>query len=46
MNLEELRDPVSGREFTSDLVRESLSETLRALHFLREEAHVIHTGLP
>jgi hypothetical protein len=46
MNLEELRDLVPGREFTSDLVRESLRDILRALHFLREEAHVIHTGLP
>jgi serine/threonine-protein kinase SRPK3 len=42
MNLEELRDLVPGREFTSDLVRESLRDILRALHFLREEAHVIH----
>lgn len=46
MNLEELRDLVPGREFTSDLVRESLRDVLRALHFLREDAHVIHTGLP
>ena len=46
MNLGELRDLVPSGEFTSDLVRESLSETLRALHFLREEAHVIQTGLP
>jgi serine/threonine-protein kinase SRPK3 len=46
MNLEELRDLVPGREFASDLVRESLRDVLRALHFLREEAHVIHTGLP
>lgn len=45
MNLEELRDLVPGREFASELVRESLRNILRALHFLREEAHVIHTGL-
>lgn len=45
MNLEELRDLVPGREFAPDLVRQSLRDILRALHFLREEAHVIHTGL-
>jgi len=45
MNLEDLRDLVPGREFAPDLVRQSLRDILRALHFLREEAHVIHTGL-
>jgi serine/threonine-protein kinase SRPK3 len=46
MNLEELRDLLPGGEFDSELVRESIRGKLRALHFLREEAHVIHTGLP
>lgn len=46
MNLEDLRDLVPNREFASDLIRESLRGILRALHFLREEAHVIHTGSP
>jgi serine/threonine-protein kinase SRPK3 len=46
MNLEELRDLLPGREFDSELVHESLRGMLRALHFLREEAHVIPTGLP
>jgi serine/threonine-protein kinase SRPK3 len=46
MGLEELRDLLPGREFDSELVRESLHGILRALLFLREEARVIPTGLP
>jgi serine/threonine-protein kinase SRPK3 len=45
MSLEELRDLVPGQGFASELIRESLRSILRALHFLREEAHIIHTGL-
>jgi serine/threonine-protein kinase SRPK3 len=46
MSFEELGDLIPGQGFASDLVRESLRGILRALHFLREEAHIIHTGLP
>jgi serine/threonine-protein kinase SRPK3 len=45
MSLDELRDLVSNREFAADLVRQTLRNILRVLHFFREEAHVIHTGL-
>lgn len=44
MDLEELRDLVPGKMFDPDLVRQTLREILRALHFLRSEARVIHTG--
>lgn len=44
MNIEELRDLVPDREFEPDLVRQSLREILRALHFLHHEANIIHTG--
>lgn len=44
MNLEELRELVPGRIFAPDLIRQSLRGVLRAMHFLHEEAHVIHTG--
>lgn len=44
MNLEELRDLVPDRELSSDLVRQSLRDILRAMHFLHEEARVVHTG--
>lgn len=46
MNMEELRDLVPNRRFEPDLVRQSLREILRALHFLHHEAHVVHTGSP
>jgi hypothetical protein len=45
MSLEELRDRVPDREFAADLVRQTLRDVLRVLHFFREEAHVVHTGL-
>ena len=44
MNLEELRDLVPGGMFVADLIRQSLRDILRGLHFLHEEAHIIHTG--
>lgn len=44
MNLEELRELVPGRMFAADLIRQTLREVLRGLHFLHEEAGVIHTG--
>jgi serine/threonine-protein kinase SRPK3 len=45
MSLEDVRDVVPDREFAADLVRQTLRDILRVLHFFREEAHVIHTGL-
>lgn len=44
MNLKELRHLVPGRVFAADLIRQSLRDMLRAMHFLHEEAHVIHVG--
>lgn len=44
MNLEELRELVPGRVFAADLIRQSLRDVLRGMHFLHEEAHVVHTG--
>lgn len=43
MNLEEPRHLVPGRVFAADLIRQSLRDVLRAMHFLHEEAHVVHT---
>jgi serine/threonine-protein kinase SRPK3 len=45
MCLEDFRAYLPDRVFSADLIRETFSDLLRALHFLREEAHVIHTGL-
>lgn len=44
MNLEELRELVPSRVFAADLIRQSLRDVLRGMHFLYEEAHVVHTG--
>lgn len=44
MNLEELKDLVPGGMFAADLVRQSLRDILRGLHFLHEEARIVHTG--
>jgi hypothetical protein len=44
MNPEELLDLVPDRELSPDLVRQSLRDILRAMHFLHEEARVVHTG--
>jgi serine/threonine-protein kinase SRPK3 len=45
MCLEDFRAYLPDRVFSADLIRETFRDLLRALHFLREEAHVIHTGL-
>lgn len=44
MNLEELRELIPGRMFAADLIRQSFRDILRGMHFLHEEANVIHTG--
>lgn len=44
MNLEELKDLVPGGMFAADLVRQSLRDILRGLHFLHKEARIVHTG--
>ena len=44
MNLEELRDLVPDRVFAADLIRQTLRDILRGLHFLHDVARVIHTG--
>lgn len=44
MNLDELRALVPDEMFEPDLVRHTLRDILRALHFLHVEAHIIHTG--
>jgi serine/threonine-protein kinase SRPK3 len=43
--LEGFRAYLPDRVFSADLIRETFRDLLRALHFLREEAHVIHTSL-
>lgn len=44
MNMEELRDLVPGRMFGADLIRQTLRDVLRGMHFLHEEARIVHTG--
>lgn len=44
MNMEELRELVPGRMFGADLIRQSLRDILRGIHFLHEDARVVHTG--
>ncbi|PSK53401.1 hypothetical protein B9Z65_8956 [Elsinoe australis] len=44
MNLGELREILPDEMFPPDLVRQTLRDILRTLHFLHEEAHVVHTG--
>ncbi|KAK3679290.1 hypothetical protein LTR78_000851 [Recurvomyces mirabilis] len=44
-NLEELRDVIPERVFEPDLVRDTLRNILRALHFLHTDAGVIHTDI-
>ena len=44
MNLEELRDFVPDGVFEPDLIRQTLRDMLRAMYFLHNEAHVVHTG--
>lgn len=44
MSMQELRDLVPDRMLHVDIVRECLRGILRGLHFLHEEAHIIHTG--
>jgi serine/threonine-protein kinase SRPK3 len=45
MSMEDLRRYSPNRELSAELIRECFSYVLRALDFLREEAHVVHTGL-
>nr|POE62422.1 serine/threonine-protein kinase srpk [Quercus suber] len=45
MNMDELRELVPEEMFAPDLVRQTLRDILRAMHFLHEEAHVIHTDI-
>lgn len=45
MNMGELKDLVPGGMFAADLIRQSLRDILRGLHFLHEEAHIVHTGM-
>jgi hypothetical protein len=44
MNLEDLRERVPDGELASDLVRQTLRDILRGLHFLHKEAGIVHTG--
>lgn len=44
MNMDELRDLVDENAFEPNFIRQTLRDLLRALHFLRGEAHIIHTG--
>ncbi|KAK4570385.1 hypothetical protein LTR86_002465 [Recurvomyces mirabilis] len=44
-NLEELRDVIPERVFEPDLVRHTLRDILRALHFLHTDAGIIHTDI-
>lgn len=44
MSLEELKDLVPSGMFAADLIRQSLRDILRGLHFLDKEARIIHTG--
>jgi serine/threonine-protein kinase SRPK3 len=45
MCMEDFRGYLPNRYFSADLIREIFGYILRALHFLRKEAHVVHTGL-
>jgi hypothetical protein len=45
MCMEDFRGYLPNRYFSADLIREIIGYMLRALHFLRKEAHVVHTGL-
>jgi serine/threonine-protein kinase SRPK3 len=45
MTLEDFRCYSPNREISAAVIRETFGNILRALHFLRKEAHVIHTGL-
>jgi hypothetical protein len=45
MCMEDFRGYLPNLEFSADLIREIFRDMLRALDFLREEAHVVHTGL-
>jgi len=44
MNIEELKDLIPDGAFEPDLIRQTLREILRGMHFLRHDAHFIHTG--
>ena len=44
MNMEELKGLTPDGAFEPDLIQQTLREILRGMHFLRHEAHVIHTG--
>ncbi|KAK0823631.1 hypothetical protein LTR73_008324 [Friedmanniomyces endolithicus] len=46
MNMEELRDLVPRGAMDGYLVRQFLRPVLRGIQFLREDAHIVHTGQP
>jgi serine/threonine-protein kinase SRPK3 len=45
MTMEDYRCLLPNRGIDAAVIRETFGDMLRALDFLREEAHVIHTGL-
>jgi len=45
MSMEDFRRYLPNREFSAEIIRETFGYVLRALNFLRKEAHVVHTGL-